>query len=215
MPILDAVRRFLRGLRAYEERRVAPALSAGAFLDELFALFPYTDRAQDWLRHGGGIRVRLDDPHSTSGGGGWYPDRRLVRLYSAQYEAAIHELAHAVWHDRRQDRQVRDALVAAVRRLAEDDDPRWARMRTLAGHYVHGIPTQPGFERGMLLPAHEWGTGGGPQGEWNDWEMYAGLASGCMADIRLLPPYVRSFYADLFSELPAGAPSPESRAPHR
>jgi hypothetical protein len=67
----------------------------------------------------------------------------------------------------------------------------------------------------MLLPADQWGIGGGPQGEWNDWEMYAGLASGCMADIRLLPPYVRTFYRTLFTELEPDAPSPEAVAPHR
>jgi hypothetical protein len=214
MPILDAVRRFIRGLRAYQ-RRQEQSRSAEAYLDELFAFFPFSPSFQSWLRGPGGIRVQVDDPHSTSGGGGWYPDRRLVQLHTAQYEAAIHELSHAFWHERRKDRQVRDDLVAAVQRLAEDEDPRWARVHTLAGHYVHGIPTQPGFERGMLLPESEWGAGGGPRGEWNDWEMFAGLASGCMADIRLLPPYVRRFYADLFEELPPDAPSPESRAPHR
>ena len=34
--------------------------------------------------------------------------------------------------------------------------------------------------------------------EENDWEMFAGLASGTMGDMRLLPPYVRRFYAGLF-----------------
>ena len=32
--------------------------------------------------------------------------------------------------------------------------------------------------------------------ERHDWEMYAGLASGTMADLRLLPPYVRPFYEE-------------------
>ena len=210
MPILDAVRNFIRGLRTYQERQQAH--TGDAFLADLFGRFPFAPQAQSWLRQT--IHLRVDDPHSTGGGGGWYPDQRLVRLYTAQYEAAIHELSHAIWHERRRDRQVRDGLVAAVRRLAEDEDPRWARVHTLAGHYVYGIPTQPGFEHGMLLPQGEWGTGGGPQGEWNDWEMYAGLASGCMADTRLLPPYVRRYYDDLFLELPPDASSPASRAPH-
>jgi hypothetical protein len=84
----------------------------------------------------------------------------------------------------------------------------------LAGHYVHGIPGQAGFEQGLLLPQQEWGTGGGPHGEWNDWEMYAGLASGCRADIRELPPYLRAYYTGLFRELPPDAPAPETGAPH-
>jgi hypothetical protein len=33
----------------------------------------------------------------------------------------------------------------------------------------------------------------------NDWEMFAGLASGVMGDMRRLPPYVRRFYRGLFS----------------
>jgi hypothetical protein len=161
------------------------------------------------------VRVQVLDFDSINGGGGWYPDRQLVQLNTVQYEAAIHELTHAVWHEQRRDRTQRDGLVAAVQRLARDDDPRWDRVHTLARHYTEGIPSQPGFEQGMLLPESEWGAGGGSHGEWNDWEMFAGLASGCMADIRLLPPYVRSWYGDLFVELPPGTPSPEMVVPHK
>jgi len=209
MPILDAVRRFLRALRDYIETPT----DGTTYLQELFRVFPFSAEAQRWLAEN--VRVEILDPRSTAGGGQWYPDRRLVRLLTAQYEAAIHELAHALWHGRRRDRAVRDGLVAAVRRLADDEDPRWARVHVLAHDYVYGIPTQPGFERGMLLPGTEWGIGGGPQGEWNDWEMYAGLASGCMADIRLLPPYLRPYYAEWLDELPPDAPPPETRAAHR
>jgi hypothetical protein len=35
--------------------------------------------------------------------------------------------------------------------------------------------------------------------EKNDWEMFAGLASGVMGDMSLLPPYVRRLYAGLFA----------------
>ncbi len=40
--------------------------------------------------------------------------------------------------------------------------------------------------------------------EENDWEMFAGLDSGTMGDMRLLPPYVREFYMGLF-QMPADA----------
>jgi hypothetical protein len=214
MPILDAARKFIHGLRTFLERQgVVPASDSAGFMGDLFERFPFTARARTWLRQN--VHVEVVDLSSTGGGGGYHVGRRTVRLNSAQYEAAIHELAHALWEDQRLDRPVRDGLVAAVRRLAEDPDPRWTRVRELAQHYVFGILTQPGFERGMLLPRHERGTGGGPEGEWNDWEMFAGLASGCMADVRLLPPYVRRYYLRLFEELPPGAPRPESRAPHR
>ena len=209
MPVLDTVRRLVQRVAD----TLAPRYEAGDYLEEVFRLFPFTAQAQEWLRRT--IRLEVLDRASTLGGGTWHPDRLLVRLNTAQYEAAIHELAHAFWDWQRGNRQTRDAWVAAVQRLAEDADPRWDRVRTLAGHYVHGIAEQPGFEQGMLLPEREWGRGGGPRGEWNDWEMFAGLASGCMADIRRLPPYLRPFYSDLFAELPPGAPTPEERAPHR
>jgi len=32
----------------------------------------------------------------------------------------------------------------------------------------------------------------------NDWEMFAGLASGTMGDMNLMPPYLRVFYQGLF-----------------
>jgi hypothetical protein len=212
MPVLDT----LRGLVQWVTDALgalAPVQEAGDYLEEVFHLFPFTAQAQEWMRRT--IRLEVLDRASTAGGGTWHPDQLLVRLNTGQYEAAIHELAHAFWEGQRRDRQWRDALVAAVQRLAQDADSRWERVHALAGHYVYGIAEQPGFEHGMLLPKSEWGRGGGPRGEWNDWEMYAGLASGCMADIRRLPPYLRRFYSDLFAELPPEAPSPEELAPHR
>jgi hypothetical protein len=44
--------------------------------------------------------------------------------------------------------------------------------------------------------------------------MYAGLASGMMADLRLVPPYVRPLYIGMYTLLPDDAPSPASLAPH-
>jgi hypothetical protein len=35
-----------------------------------------------------------------------------------------------------------------------------------------------------------------------------------MADLRLAPPYVRAFYADMYLLLPDDAPSPAAVAPH-
>jgi hypothetical protein len=59
-------------------------------------------------------------------------------------------------------------------------------MQRLAYGYIHGIPEQPW--EGLLVTR-------------NDWEMFAGLASGSMGDMRLLPPYVRTLYRGLF-EMP-------------
>ena len=90
--------------------------------------------------------------------------------------------------------------MAAVQRLADEADPAFARMQGLAHGYIYGIPEQRWA--GMLA-------------EGNDWEMYAGLASGCMADVRLLPHYVASWYEGLFRRLPERGPEPVEVAPHR
>jgi hypothetical protein len=183
-----------------------PRAPASPFRRELFAHFPFTPDAQEWLEREIGIQVH--DPASTRGGGYWHPDRRLVELFTAQYEAAIHEHAHAWWHDRRLQSDAAVRLMVAVVHLSEESDPAFTPMTALAHHYIYGIrsqvdPNSPtGYWRGMLA-------------EGNDWEMYAGLASGCMADLRLLPPYVRPYYTDLFRLLPPEAPAPVERAPHR
>lgn len=172
---------------------VNPAVAA--YREEVLALFPSTDEARRWLRTAVGFEVA--DLTSTRGGGYWYPDQNKVFLFTAQYEAAIHELAHAWWHYRRAGQE--DALIAATIALSAETDPRYTRMAGLAHGYIHGIPAQNW--PGMLVDR-------------NDWEMYAGMASGMMGDLRLLPAYVRRFYDGLFSLLPDGAPSPAALAPH-
>jgi hypothetical protein len=156
---------------------------------------PLTPAAWDWLQRYG-VKVQVRDKRATSGGGYWWPDRKLVDLFTAQEEAAIHELAHAWWHERRLEDNNAAELMVAVVKLTEEPDPRYQRVRELAHHYVYGIrsqrdPNSPtGWWRGMLV-------------EGNDWEMFAGLASGSMGRLALLPPYVRRFYEGLFD--PASA----------
>jgi hypothetical protein len=169
--------------------------AVAAFREEVLAAFPYTDEAKQWLR--AVVDFEVADLSSTRGGGYWYPDQNKVFLFTAQYEAAIHELAHAWWHYRRAGQE--DALIDATMRLSEETDPRFTRMQGLAYGYIHGIPEQ-GWA-GMLVDR-------------NDWEMYAGMASGMMADLRLVPPYVRVFYDGLLRLLPDDAPSPAAVAPH-
>ena len=162
--------------------KVHPALPA----------LPFRPEAIQWLREWG-VTISVRDPGSTRGGGYWWPDGKRVDLFTAQEEAAIHEIAHAWWHPRRLEDANAARLMVAVVKLSEERDPRYARAAELAGYYVYGIPSQAdpnsptGWWRGMLV-------------EGNDWEMFAGLASGVMGDVSLLPPYVRPFYADLFEE---------------
>lgn len=167
-----------------------------AFLEEVFQHFPYTSESMEWLRRS--VTFEVEDLNVTRGGGWWQPAEDKVFLYTAQYEAAIHELAHAWWHFRRIG--IEEELMAAVQRLADEPDPDYKRMQKLAHGYIYGIPEQNWA--GMLV-------------ERNDWEMYAGLASGCMADIRLLPPYVAGYYEGLFRRLADGDPEPVDSAPHR
>jgi hypothetical protein len=169
--------------------------AVATYRDEVLAAFPYTDGAKQWLSTAIGFEVQ--DLKSTRGGGYWYPDQNKVFLFTAQYEAAIHELAHAWWHYRRVGQE--DTMIEATIALSREADPRYARMQRLAYGYVHGILEQNWA--GMLV-------------ERNDWEMYAGLASGMMADLRLVPPYVRRFYDGMYLLLPEEAPSPAAIARH-
>ena len=141
---------------------------------------PIRPSAWEWLV-AYGVTVEVKDPASTSGGGYWYPNERRVELFTAQVEAAIHELAHAWYEERRRNDRWRNDFLASVRRLAEETDPRYRRAARLAHIYEYGDSTT-GFP-GMLD---------------NDAERYAGLASGVMGHINLLPPYVRRFYEALF-----------------
>ena len=196
---MESLRRIWRTMRASAQSNAAISASGNpavaAYREEVLAAFPYTERARDWFRRAIGFEV--EDLDSMRGGGYWYPDQNKVFLFTAQYEAAIHELAHAWWHTRRIGQE--DALIEATIALSQEAEPRYARMQGLAYGYIHGIPEQ-GWA-GMLV-------------ERNDWEMYAGMASGMMADLRLIPPYVRRFYDGMYTLLPDGAPSPAARAKH-
>jgi len=152
---------------------------AWAFVQGVMERRHFTPEARDWLRRN--VKLRLDDLESTRGGGYWMPSSREVRLFTAQDEAAVHELAHAWWHDRRHGRE--DEMIEATARLSVEEARQYAVMANLARGYMHGLPEQ-GFE-GFLKSR-------------NDWEMFAGLASGSMGEVRLLPPYVQKLYEGLF-----------------
>lgn len=150
-----------------------------AFVERVMQSRHFTPEAQDWLR--GMVNLRVDNLSSTTGGGYWQPETNEVRLYTAQDEAAVHELAHAWWHYRREP--LKDDMIEATVRLSQERDPRYRDTANLAHGYVHGIPEQNW--PGMLVDR-------------NDWEMFAGLASGTMGDMSKLPPYVRRLYDGLF-----------------
>jgi len=183
--ILQTIQKGMRSL-ADALNRVAgpPAAGAGteaewAFAESVMRRHHFTPGAQEWLR--ANVNLRVDDMHSTRGGGYWMPSTREVRLFTAQDEAAVHELSHGWWHDRRHGHE--EEMMESVVRLSAEKDPRYADTARLAFGYVHGIPEQNWA--GMLV-------------ERNDWEMFAGLASGSMGNMAKLPPYVRKMYDGLF-----------------
>ena len=163
-------------------RPSSSSASAWEFANGVMQRHHFTPGAQEWLR--GIVNLRVDNLASTTGGGYWQPSGNEVRLFTAQDEAAVHELSHAWWHYRRQP--VKDKMIDATIRLSDEHDPRYRDTQKLAYGYVHGIPEQNW--PGMLVDR-------------NDWEMFAGLASGTMGDMSKLPSYVRELYEGLF-EMP-------------
>jgi hypothetical protein len=176
--------------------RMEPPAAARDWLNAFLRQWPFTAAARQLFAT---INFEAGDLSREHGGGFWFPDTRTVQVRGNQAEALIHELAHAYWEDARQNTAVADGLVEAVIRLADEREPRYARAATLAGHYVNGIPSQPDPDS----PTGWWQGMRQPDGSWMDWEIFAGLASGVMGDLRLLPPYVREFYEQLFETRPA------------
>lgn len=160
-----------------------------AFRDDVLERYPFTEEAKAILR---GVRFEVKNLRQPVGGGGWYgPEARRIVLEGIQDEAAVHELAHAwadlagfyrerapdgppwpIWH-----RPFR----AAVKRAADDPDPRYAAVQSLAHGYEYGVPAL--HFPGMFD---------------NDAERFAGLASGTMGDIARMPPYLADYYRGLF-----------------
>jgi hypothetical protein len=144
--------------QAQEQARLAMASplaadanpAVAAFRDDVLARFPYTEEARHWLRTQIGFEVQ--DLTQTRGGGFWYPGENKVFLYTAQYEAAIHELAHAWWHTRRIGQE--DVMIDLTIQLSQEADPRYARMQQLAYGYIHGIPEQNWPV--MLVDRNDW-----------------------------------------------------------
>ncbi|MBI2595398.1 hypothetical protein HYW46_01525 [Candidatus Daviesbacteria bacterium] len=165
-----------------------PEIKVKKWFGELFNRYPFTEDAVAYFRT---LNMEAGDLSRNLGGGYWYADKKLVQIHGAQDEAAIHELSHAFWEPRR-NKSAKD-LMAAVVGLSKDTDPCYHVPSYLAKLYINGDPNQQdpnsptGYWRGMLV-------------EGNDTEMYAGLSSGIMGDIKKLPPYVKLFYQELFNE---------------
>jgi hypothetical protein len=155
---------------------------ARAWFEDLWTRNAFEDDAVDYFRT---LRLEIGTLEAPMGGGYWISESRLVLLRGAQDEAAVHELAHAWWEERRSDQ--RDDLMAVLGQLGSRCPSGYERVAELANVYCNGIPSQvdpsspTGYWRGMLA-------------EDNDHETFAGFCSGVMADARALPVQLRFFY---------------------
>ena len=125
-----------RWVRASEEmrqgfglRRMEPPEAVRAWFEELFERQPFTEGAKAFFRT---LRLEAGDLSAEWGGGFWWGEQRLVQVRGAQDEAALHELAHAFWHDARERGSNAKDLMAAVVRLARETDPRYGQAQRLA-----------------------------------------------------------------------------------
>ena len=167
------------------------AEAARSFLDRFVREWPFTAQARRLFET---INFEIHDLSQELGGGFWHPETRTVQVRGNQAEALIHELAHAYWETARTRPGEIERLVAALLRLAEEQDPTYARLQRLAHDYVHGIPSQPD----ETSPTGYWMGMRQASASWIDWEIFAGLASGSMADLDMMPLYLRELYEGLF-----------------
>jgi len=162
---------------------MAHTADARAWFEALWRRYAFEDEA---IAYFGSLRLEIGSLDEPLGGGYWFGDRQLVMLRGVQDEAAVHELAHAWWEQRRTAQ--RDQLMHVLRALGQHPPDGYPRIAELARVYCEGIrsqadPNSPtGYWRGMLA-------------EDNDHETFAGFCSGVMADASLLPPALRPFYA--------------------
>src|SRR5687768_1440512 len=113
-------------------RRMEPPDAVRAWFEDLFQRYPFTRQATEYFRT---LRLEAGDLSAEWGGGFWWGDRRLVQVRGCQDEAAIHELAHAYWHEAREAGSTARELMDAVVKLSRETDPRFARAQKLAYDY--------------------------------------------------------------------------------
>jgi hypothetical protein len=166
-----------------------PYADVAAFRRHIYEDYRFTPQARRLLAK---VRITIHNMREPVGGGLWFgPVEGRIELQGIQDEAAIHELAHAYadysgfyteydpdwphWKTRN------SAFRADVHAAAVANDQRYARISFICREYEFGNP-ETGFP-GMFE---------------NDSERFAGLASGCMGDLLMLPPAIRRWYTGLF-----------------
>ena len=172
-------------------RADGPYPDVEAFRQYIFERYRFTPEARRLLAN---TRMAILNMREPAGGGLWFgPHENRIELQGIQDEAAVHELAHA-WADLAGFYDEHEpngppwktwnrAFRADVHRTAIDNDRDYARIAFLCNEYEFGNPAT-GF-KGMFE---------------NDSERFAGLASGSMGDLAMMPPHLRHWYTGLFQE---------------
>jgi hypothetical protein len=131
------------------------------------------------------------DWNSERGGGYFnFTSPKWVELFTVQREAAVHECAHAAWWaverlwPLKKDPLVR-RLCAEFARQADMPQHEYGTVRRLCHVYRYG----DGNWLGMWEADKQ---------RWNHDEVFAGLASGTMGDMSLMPPALRSIFGHVF-----------------
>lgn len=160
------------------------------YLRGMVEQYPYTGAGKDFVANYPNVIVQ--NPGADGGGGryrlkGNNPPR--VFLNTTQDEAAMHEFAHA-WQYEQLDARSQawhDDFVRAFEFVA--NDPATAAQYPVASQLLSGYYNGlPGWEQGMRTDKG-----------WNETEIFAGLASGTMGDMRQIPPQLRPYYAGMFA----------------
>jgi hypothetical protein len=176
-----------------------PFPTVEAFRQYIFERYGFTPEARRVLA---GTRLEILNMREPAGGGLWFgPRENRIELQGIQDEAAVHEYAHA-WADLTGFYDEHEpngppwktwnrAFRADVHRAAVENDREYARIAFLCNEYEFGNAAT-GF-RGMFE---------------NDSERFAGLASGSMGDLSMMPPHLRRWYTGLFQGTAGGTERP-------
>lgn len=194
---------------------------ANSLREFIFCAFGFRSEIAQRIRNT--TTIEVEDMNSTSGGGFWYGGPRKVSLYTAQREAALHELSHAFWEDERGDQTRRLNLVKDLIQLATWDKSanlEYENAINFANEYVYGN----GSWKGDFCSADGSRCVDGDRknltdteildytnkGVINDHEIYAGFSSWTMGRLRSgvhkLPDFMAKNFDEEFSGIISEVP---------
>lgn len=182
--------------------------NAESFRDYILNTYGFNSNAQNFIKKNSYFTVK--DLSSSCGGGGWRPWDKTVELNCAEHQAAVHELSHVWWHNRRiQNPEDAKGLSRDLIRLADGDGSPLAI--SFARGYVYGIDNWKGMyctDAGCAdvhnIKDSDFNLTESPSNaKINDWEIYAGLSSWTMGRFKTgphaLPTYLWKYFEPQFT----------------